>query len=38
VAQPLVSPEAKLEIVPVADTYLYDVPTVAGKTYIFTAE
>ena len=38
VAQPLVSPEAKLEIVPVADTYLYDVPTVAGKTYIFTAD
>ena len=38
VAQPLVSPEAKLELVPVADTYIYDVPTVAGKTYIFTAE
>ena len=38
VAQPLVSPEAKLELVPVADTYIYDVPTVAGKTYVFTAE
>jgi len=35
VAEPLISEAANLEIQPVADTYLYDVPTVAGKEYVF---
>lgn len=38
VAQPIVSPEAALELVTVEDTYLYDVPTVAGKEYIFVSK
>lgn len=37
VAEPLISEAANLEIQPVADTYLYDVPTVAGKEYVFVA-
>ena len=37
VAQPLISEAADLEIQPVADTYLYDVLTVAGKEYVFVA-
>ena len=38
VAQPIVSPEAALELVTVDDTYLYDVPTVAGKEYVFVSK
>ena len=37
VAQPLISEDADLVIEPMADTYLYDVPTVAGKEYVFVA-
>ena len=37
VVQPLISESANLEIQPVAEAYLYDVPTVAGKEYVFTA-
>lgn len=38
VAEPVVSAEADLEILPsVVDTYLYDVPTEPGVTYEFTA-
>jgi alpha-L-fucosidase 2 len=37
VAQPLISEDADLVIEPMADTYLYDVPTVAGKVYVFVA-
>ena len=37
VAQPLISETANLEIQPVADTYLYDVPTSAGKEYVFVS-
>lgn len=38
VAAPIISKEAALEMLPVADTYLYDVPTVAGKEYVFIAQ
>ena len=37
VAEPLISSEASLELAQVEDTYLYDVPTVAGKEYVFVA-
>ena len=37
VAQPLISEDADLVIEPMADTYLYDVPTAAGKEYVFVA-
>ena len=37
VAEPLISEAADLVIEPVGDTYLYDVPTVAGKEYVFVA-
>ena len=37
VAEPLISEAASLEVLPVADTYLYDVPTAAGKEYVFVA-
>ena len=38
VAEPLISEAAALEIHPVATTYLYDVPTVAGKEYVFVGK
>lgn len=38
VAEPIVSESAKLEIVPVEATYLYDVQTVAGKEYVFVTK
>ena len=38
VAEPLISEAAALEIQPVAATYLYDVPTVAGKEYVFVGK
>jgi alpha-L-fucosidase 2 len=38
VADPIISEKAALEVTPVADTYLYDVPTVAGKEYVFVAK
>ncbi len=37
VAEPLISKEAALELVPMEDTYLYDVATTAGKEYVFVA-
>lgn len=37
VAEPLISEAADLQIQPVEATYLYDVPTVAGKEYVFVA-
>ena len=37
VAEPIISEAASLEVLPVADTYLYDVPTAAGKEYVFVA-
>jgi alpha-L-fucosidase 2 len=37
VAKPIISEAAHLEVQPVADTYLYDIPTVAGKEYVFVA-
>ena len=33
IAQPLISPEAKLNKVEIAKTYLYDLPTRAGQEY-----
>ena len=33
IAQPLISPEAKLNKVEIAKTYLYDLPTQAGQEY-----
>ena len=33
IAQPLISPEAKLNKVEIAKTYLYDLPTQAGQQY-----
>ena len=38
VADPLISDVAELEILPLAQTYLYDVPTVAGKEYVFVGK
>ena len=38
VAEPLISSEAALELAQMYDTYLYDVPTVAGKEYVFVAK
>ena len=38
VAEPLISKEAALELVPMEDTYLYDVATTAGKEYVFVAK
>ena len=38
VPQPLVSPKADLKQPDVPRTYLYDIPTEAGKQYIFVAE
>jgi alpha-L-fucosidase 2 len=38
VAKPLISSEAALELVQMEQTYLYDVPTVAGKEYVFVAK
>ncbi len=38
VADPIISEKAALEVLPVADTYLYDVPTAAGKEYVFVAK
>ena len=38
VAAPLVSEAARLDVEPLADTYLYDVPTLAGKEYVFVAK
>ena len=38
VAEPIISEKAALEVVPVADTYLYDVQTVPGKEYVFVAK
>jgi len=35
VAEPLVSEKAVLEVQPMAETRLYDVPTAAGKEYVF---
>ena len=35
VAEPLVSEKAVLEVQPMAETILYDVPTAAGKEYVF---
>ena len=37
VAQPLISPQAGLELVAMPYTYIYDVPTEAGKEYVFVA-
>jgi len=36
IKKPLISPEAKLNPVELKPTVEYDIPTVAGKTYIFT--
>lgn len=38
IADPLVSEAASLDVVPPAPVFQYDVPTVAGKEYIFVAE
>lgn len=38
IARPLVSPEARLNEVKIADTYLYDLPTKAGEEYILTGK
>ena len=38
VPQPLVSPKADLKQPDVPRTYLYDIPTEAGKKYVFVAE
>lgn len=35
VAEPLVSEKAVLDVQPMAETWLYDIPTVAGKEYVF---
>ena len=35
IAEPLISPKAELEPVDVPETYIYDVPTEAGKEYVF---
>ena len=35
VPEPLVNPKAETGIKPMAETFLYDVPTVAGKEYVF---
>ena len=35
IAEPLISESATLDIQPVKDTYIYDVPTSAGKEYVF---
>jgi alpha-L-fucosidase 2 len=37
VAHPLISPQAGLELVAMPYTYIYDVPTEAGKEYVFVA-
>lgn len=36
IKEPIISPSAKLNKVELKPTYLYDVPTKAGKTYTFT--
>ena len=38
VAEPIISSEAALELAQMEQTYLYDVPTVAGKEYVFVAK
>lgn len=38
IAEPLINPEAKLNKVEIADTYLYDLPTRAGQTYTLIAK
>ncbi|MDE6062879.1 MAG: glycoside hydrolase family 95 protein, partial [Duncaniella sp.] len=35
---PIISPEAKLNPVELKKTYLYDLPTKAGETYVLTAK
>ena len=35
IAEPLISETASLDIQPVKDTYIYDVPTSVGKEYVF---
>ena len=37
-AAPIVSPEAELNPVSLRKTYLYDLPTKAGQTYILTGK
>ena len=36
ISRPLISEKAPLKGVELKDSYLYDVPTEAGQTYIFT--
>ena len=38
IAEPLINPEAKLNKVEIADTYLYDLPTRAGQAYTLIAK
>lgn len=38
VPEPLVNPNAEIGVKPVADTYIYDVATAAGKEYVFIAK
>ena len=35
---PIISPEAKLNPVELKKTYLYDLPTKAGQTYVLTGK